>query len=185
MGADKPAGRRIRRSWPSQLIATTLSDTTCGSSRMRTAARDPARPDGCFAVRPLYTSHLPVWRKTPHNGSLQGLTPKKHGAKPGGPNPLSARVRQLEAKPDIGNTFRERVISGQYETESMAQRKQSGRICRAQLVLSWCLIWKSHAGLVEKGTDPEAWAPSCQRDFRGDRFGLYSDEIAPGSHGRR
>ena len=133
----------------------------------------------------LYTSHLPVWRKTPHNGSPQGLTPKKHGAKPGGPNPLSARVRQLEAKPDIGNTFRERVISGQYETESMAQRKQSGRICRAQLVLSWCLIWKSHAGLVEKGTDPEARAPSCQRDFRGDRFGLYSDEIAPGSHGRR
>ena len=46
----------------------------------------------------LYTSHLSAWRKARRNGSLQGLTPKKRGAKPGEPNPLSAKVRALEAK---------------------------------------------------------------------------------------
>ena len=47
---------------------------------------------------PVYTSHLSAWRKTRRNGSLQGLTPKKRGAKPAESNPLSAKVRQLEAK---------------------------------------------------------------------------------------
>ena len=46
----------------------------------------------------LYTSHLSGWRKARRNGSLQGLTPKKRGAKPAEPNPLSAKVRALEAK---------------------------------------------------------------------------------------
>ena len=46
----------------------------------------------------LYTSHLSAWRKARRNGSLQGLTPNKRGAKPVEPNPLSAKVRQLEAK---------------------------------------------------------------------------------------
>ena len=46
----------------------------------------------------LYTSHLSAWRKARRNGSLQGLTPKKRGAKPAEPNPLSSKVRQLEAK---------------------------------------------------------------------------------------
>ena len=46
----------------------------------------------------LYTSHLSAWRKARRNGSLQGLTPKKRGAKPVEPNPLSAKVRQLETK---------------------------------------------------------------------------------------
>ena len=31
-------------------------------------------------------------------GSLQGLTPKKRGAKPAESNPLGPKVRQLEAK---------------------------------------------------------------------------------------
>ena len=30
----------------------------------------------------LYTSHLAAWRKARRSGSLQGLTPKKRGAKP-------------------------------------------------------------------------------------------------------
>ena len=46
----------------------------------------------------LYSSHLTAWRKARRNGSLQGLTPKKRGAKPAEPNPLSAKVRQLETK---------------------------------------------------------------------------------------
>ena len=46
----------------------------------------------------LYTSHLSAWRKARRNGSLQGLTPKKRGAKPAESNPLSSKVRQLEAK---------------------------------------------------------------------------------------
>ena len=46
----------------------------------------------------LYTSHLSAWRKARRNGSLQGLTPKKRGAKPAEPNPLSSKVRHLEAK---------------------------------------------------------------------------------------
>ena len=46
----------------------------------------------------LYSSHLSVWRKARRNGSLKALTPKKRGAKPAEPNPLSGKVRQLEAK---------------------------------------------------------------------------------------
>ena len=45
-----------------------------------------------------YTSHLSARRKARRNGSLQGLTPKQHGAKPAESNPLSPKVRQLEAK---------------------------------------------------------------------------------------
>ena len=37
----------------------------------------------------LYTSHLSAWRKARRNGSLQGLTPKKRGAKPAESNPLT------------------------------------------------------------------------------------------------
>ena len=46
----------------------------------------------------LYSSHLSVWRKARRNGSLKALTPKKRGAKPVESNPLSPKVRQLEAK---------------------------------------------------------------------------------------
>ena len=46
----------------------------------------------------LYTSHLAAWRKARHNGSLQGLRPNKRGVKPAEHNPLSPKVRQLEAK---------------------------------------------------------------------------------------
>ena len=46
----------------------------------------------------LYSSHLSAWRKARRNGSLQGLAPKKRGAKPAESNPLSPKVRQLEAK---------------------------------------------------------------------------------------
>ena len=46
----------------------------------------------------LYTSHLAAWRKARRSGSLQGLTPKKRGAKPAEHNPLSPKVRQLESK---------------------------------------------------------------------------------------
>ena len=46
----------------------------------------------------LYTSHLSAWRKARRSGSLQGLRPKKRGVKPVEHNPLSPKVRQLEAK---------------------------------------------------------------------------------------
>ena len=46
----------------------------------------------------LYTSHLSAWRKARRNGSRQGLTPKKRGAKPAESNPLRSKVRQLETK---------------------------------------------------------------------------------------
>ena len=41
---------------------------------------------------------MSAWRKARRNGSLRGLTPNKRGAKPAEPNPLSTKVRQLEAK---------------------------------------------------------------------------------------
>ena len=46
----------------------------------------------------LYSSHLSAWRKARRDGSLQGLAPKKRGAKPVESNPLTPKVRQLEAK---------------------------------------------------------------------------------------
>ena len=46
----------------------------------------------------LYTSHLSAWRKARRDSSLRSLTPKKRGAKPAESNPLSPKVRQLEAK---------------------------------------------------------------------------------------
>ena len=46
----------------------------------------------------LYSSHLWAWRKARRKGSLQGLRPKKRGAKPTESNPLNSKVRQLEAK---------------------------------------------------------------------------------------
>ena len=46
----------------------------------------------------LYSSHLTAWRKARRKGSLQGLSSKKRGAKPGERNPLDAKVRELEAK---------------------------------------------------------------------------------------
>ena len=46
----------------------------------------------------LYTSHLSAWCKARRSGSLAGLTAKKRGAKPAEHNPLSPKVRQLEAK---------------------------------------------------------------------------------------
>ena len=46
----------------------------------------------------LYSSHLTAWRKARRQGSLQGLTPNKRGAKPAERNPLSAKVRELEGK---------------------------------------------------------------------------------------
>ena len=57
-----------------------------------------ARSHACFVARVLYSSHLSAWRKARRSGSLQGLTGKKRGAKPAEPNPLSPKVRQLEAK---------------------------------------------------------------------------------------
>ena len=95
---DKRTGHRTRRLLRSRPDAGSPPSTGCGSSRRRTAALDPARSDGCFGREGLYTSHLSAWRKARRNGSLQGLTPKKRGAKPAEPNPLSSKVRQLEAK---------------------------------------------------------------------------------------
>ena len=46
----------------------------------------------------LYSSHLTQWRKARRQGSLQGLSAKKRGAKPAPGNPLDAKVRALEAK---------------------------------------------------------------------------------------
>ncbi len=46
----------------------------------------------------LYSSHLTAWRKARRNGSLQGLASKKRGAKSKARNPLSPKVRELEAK---------------------------------------------------------------------------------------
>ena len=46
----------------------------------------------------LYSSHLTAWRKARREGSLQGLSAKKRGAKPAARNPLDAKVRALEAK---------------------------------------------------------------------------------------
>ncbi|MEA3276259.1 MAG: transposase [Pseudomonadota bacterium] len=46
----------------------------------------------------LYSSHLTAWRKARRKGSLQGLSSKKRGAKPGERNPLDTKVRELEAK---------------------------------------------------------------------------------------
>ena len=55
----------------------------------------------------LYTSHLSAWRKTRRQGSLRGLTPNKRGAKPAEHNPLSAKVRELEAKVGLARLEKE------------------------------------------------------------------------------
>ncbi len=46
----------------------------------------------------LYTSHLSAWRKARRQGALRGLAPKKRGVKRAESNPLSPKVRPLEAK---------------------------------------------------------------------------------------
>ncbi len=46
----------------------------------------------------LYSSHLSVWRKARDAGALQGLTPRKRGAKPSRSNPYEADIRRLKAK---------------------------------------------------------------------------------------
>jgi transposase-like protein len=46
----------------------------------------------------LYSSHLTQWRKARRQGTLEGLSPKKRGAKPAPGNPLDGKVRALEAK---------------------------------------------------------------------------------------
>ena len=45
----------------------------------------------------LYTSHLSAWRKARREGTLQGLAPKKRGARPTR-DPKDARIKALEAK---------------------------------------------------------------------------------------
>ncbi len=46
----------------------------------------------------LYSSHLSVWRKARNAGALQGLTPKKRGAKPSRVHPHEEKIRRLKAK---------------------------------------------------------------------------------------
>jgi len=46
----------------------------------------------------LYSSHLTAWRKARRRGSLQGLSPRKRGAKPVERDPRDAKVRELEEK---------------------------------------------------------------------------------------
>ncbi len=46
----------------------------------------------------LYSSHLAAWRKARNEGALQGLAPRKRGAKPKARNPLEPKVRELESK---------------------------------------------------------------------------------------
>ncbi len=54
---------------------------------------------GCVLRREgLYSSHLANWRRAQREGALQGLSPKKRGAKPRARNPLQPRVEELESK---------------------------------------------------------------------------------------
>lgn len=46
----------------------------------------------------LYSSHLANWRKARREGALSGLKPKKRGRKPTDANPLTPKVKRLEAK---------------------------------------------------------------------------------------
>ncbi len=46
----------------------------------------------------LYSSHLANWRKARREGALSGLRPKKRGRKPVEANPLTPKVKRLEAK---------------------------------------------------------------------------------------
>ena len=46
----------------------------------------------------LYSSHLAVWRKARHDGTILGPTPRKRGRKPARRNPLEQCVHQLEAE---------------------------------------------------------------------------------------
>ena len=46
----------------------------------------------------LYSSHLSKWRQARREGSLQGLAPKKRGAKAKQRDPRDTKVRELEAK---------------------------------------------------------------------------------------
>ncbi len=46
----------------------------------------------------LYSSHLTKWREARRAGALRGLASQKRGVKPKASNPLSAKVRELEAQ---------------------------------------------------------------------------------------
>ena len=46
----------------------------------------------------LYSSHLANWRKARPEGALSGLRPKRRGRKPTEANPLTPKVKRLEAK---------------------------------------------------------------------------------------
>ena len=60
--------------------------------------REPGAVGRLLRREGLYSSHLVMWRKARHAGTLRGLTPRKRGRKPVPRNPLQKRVDALEAE---------------------------------------------------------------------------------------
>ena len=89
---------RIRRSWPSQCGASSLPSIGSGSWRRRTGVHGRARSDGSFAVRGCTPRIWPLGARPGVTVRFRAWTPNKRGAKPVEHNPLTPKVRQLEAK---------------------------------------------------------------------------------------
>ena len=93
-GLDQPAGR----GWPKPMRRQFTAEYRLRFVEEADRCTRPGEVGRLLRREGLYTSHLAAWRKARRNGSLQGLTPNKRGAKPVEHNPLTPKVRQLEAK---------------------------------------------------------------------------------------
>jgi len=103
--ATKPPGRRLRCArHPTQKW---LPHPTRRQFSAAYRLRIVEEADGCtesgelgrlLRREGLYSSQLSNWRQARRKGSLQGLAPKKRGAKATQRDPRDGKVRELEAK---------------------------------------------------------------------------------------
>ena len=102
--APSTGARQTRRVAPDpEVIAKPTRRQFSAAYRLRIVEKadsctEPGEVDRLLRREGLYSSHLSTWRKARREGSLQGLAPKKHGAKPKQRDPRDAKVRELEAK---------------------------------------------------------------------------------------
>ena len=100
-----------------------------------------------------YSSHLSPWRKTRRNSSLKAPTPKKHGAKPVKPDPISAKVREIEEKAarlekEIATSRRRRAVPDRSKSSHGAVHKPSWKAIFRKV--SWKMKIRRH-GDIESG----------------------------------
>jgi len=60
------------------------------------ACKEPGEVGALLRREGLYSSHLSAWRRQRDRGALRELSARKRGRRPEPPNPLAARVAELE-----------------------------------------------------------------------------------------